>query len=167
MGIKSTNRRPPSAQISISISQLLYIASAWPGSRESFSGIVRGSNLEVSARSGRNYHADWPVPPRCYGAPTTKMRAKPEYGATFWYIAVHQGIIWRHQPQALHLQKQPNLLRRAPPPNTAEQSMPITSAQKVLLFQVFSPKIILEGCSGQCKKGNFPCLLKFAEMSNL
>ena len=92
MGIKSTNRRPPSAQISISISQLLYIASAWPGERESFSGIVR-SNLEVCARSGRNYHADCPVPPRCYGAPPKcglNQSMAPFFG-TLWYTRALYG----------------------------------------------------------------------------
>ena len=50
---------------------------------------------------------------------TTKMRAKPEYGAIFWFhIVVHQqGIKWCHQPRALHLQ---NLLRTSPAPNMAE-----------------------------------------------
>ena len=64
MGIKSTNRRllRPNFYFNFATAP----ASAWP--RESFSGIVC-SNLGVSGRSGRNYHADCPVPPRCYGAP--------------------------------------------------------------------------------------------------
>ena len=62
--IKSTNRRllRPNFYFNFATAP----ASAWP--RESFSGIVC-SNLGVSGRSGRNYHADCPVPPRCYGAP--------------------------------------------------------------------------------------------------
>ena len=152
MGIKSTNRRPPSAQISISISQLLYIASAWPGSRESFSGIVRGSNLEVSARSGRNYHADWPVPPRCYGAPTTKMRLNqsmaPLFGTLRYTRALYGATSHKHSIcKSNQICCAGHLL-----PIRHSSQCPLPLLRKFCYFRCFHQKSSLKGVQGNAKR---------------
>ena len=87
----------------------------------------------------------------------------------FRYIVVRQGIIWCHQPQALHLQKQPNLLRRSPAPNMAH-SMPITCYHFLGSTGVLNFYVMVLSLNLFCyfaNKQDFPWLVKSAEISNL
>ena len=135
MGIKSTNRRPPPPPKFLfqfrncsSIRLAGLAGKLFRNCMFQFGG-VRPVGEELSCRLPGATKVLWS---------TTKMRAKPEYGAIFWYIVVHQqGIIWRPQPREFHLQKQPNLL----PPIWHSSQCPTHLLRKYCLFRCFHPNL--------------------------